>query len=270
MPVELCSGNWPEPGCVFRDWDMDGQQDLSLPEMVVIPAGTFMMGSPPAEPGRFRDEGPQHRVTIAQPFALGRYAVTQAEWQAVMGDHQSHFVGARNPVDSVSWDDTLRFIDALNGKIGLSGENGYRLPSEAEWEYACRAGSTTPFWWGSVISPDRANYDATATYNGSVTGEYRQRTVPVDQFDPNPFGLYQVHGNVREWVQDCWNGTYDGAPPDGTAWTTGDCRRRVLRGGSWAFGPRNLRSALRDHCASAGLRSYTFGFRLARTLSPAP
>ncbi len=236
--VEILEGSWPELKCVFRDWGPDGRSDPTLPQMLVIPAGHFTMGSPSTspstepEPERFENEGPQHEVVISRPFALGRYAVTQAEWTAVMGDNPSHFKGDRNPVENVSWDDVKAFIAKLNAKLGLSEQAGYRLPSEAEWEYACRAGTTTPFWWGSTITTDQANYDGDYTYNSGKKGKYREKTVPVDQFAPNPWGLYQMHGNVREWCEDCWNDNYNGAPKNGTAWAAGNCSARVLRGGS--------------------------------------
>ncbi len=239
------------------------------PEMVVIPSGTFVMGSPEHEKDRDKNEGPQHRVVIGTRFALGRYAVTQAEWTAVMGDNPSRFVGERNPVEGVSWDDANAFISQLNARLGVSDQAGYRLPSEAEWEYACRAGTTTPFWWGDTITTDQANYDGNLTYNDGKTGVDRGKTVAVDEFAPNPWRLYQVHGNVWEWCEDCWNDTYHGAPTDGRARTTGDCAARVLRGGSWFDTPNGVRSAFRDW-SSAAFRDSDVGFRLARTFPLEP
>jgi len=269
--VEVLAGRWPEKGCVFRDFGQGGKADKTLPEMVIIPAGSFLMGSPEDEPEREAHEGPQHEVTLARPFAMGRYAVTQAEWQALMGNNPSRFKGDRNPVEEVSWNDVQEFIAALNKKLGLADGGGYRLPSEAEWEYACRAGTTTPFWWGSTITTDQANYDGRMDNIGGLLakiglrkGTYRQKTVPVDEFAPNPFGLYQMHGNVWEWCQDCWNKNYNGAPTDGSAWTQGDCEIRVLRGGGWVTYPWYVRSASR----SWGHPGYRYdGFRLARTLT---
>jgi len=163
----------------------------------------------------------------------------------------------------INWDDANAYVRWLDEK---SGGKGYRLLSEAEWEYVARAGTTTPFWWGSSITPKQANYDGNFTYaGGGAKGEYRKRTVPVDSFEPNPWGLYQVHGNVWEWCEDCWNENYDGAPDDGLAWTTGDCVGRVLRGGSRDDFPWLLRSAYRIS-GSPGSRSNVLGFRLARTL----
>jgi len=153
----------------------------------------------------------------------------------------------------------------------LSGETGktYRLLSEAEWEYAARAGTTTPFWWGRSISTEQANYDGNDTYGGGSNGTYRKKTVAVDSFEANPFGLYNVHGNVREWVEDCHHSSYEGAPDDGTARTAGDCSRRIVRGGSWLSDPRTVRSAYRGSRA-ADIRGDNIGFRLARTLTLAP
>ena len=137
------------------------------------------------------------------------------------------------PVINVSWKQVAAYAQWLSEQTGKY----YRLPSEAEWEYAARAGTSTPFWWGESINTDLANYDGNYSYDGGPEGEYRRQTMPVDRFDPNPWGLYQVHGNVWEWVQDCWNDSYDGAPDDGSAWEQGDCGRRLLRGGSWFNNP---------------------------------
>jgi formylglycine-generating enzyme required for sulfatase activity len=151
----------------------------------------------------------------------------------------------------------------------LSRKTGkaYRLLSEAEREYVTRAGTTTPFWWGRSISTSQANYDGSATFGGSVKGEFRQRTLPVDSFQPNPWGLYQVHGNVWNWVEDCWNDSYQGAPSDGSAWTSGDCKTRGIRGGSWTIDPQFLRSADRSWLPTE-YRVNDLGFRVGRTLTP--
>ncbi len=271
----------PGSGESFRDGDA-----AWAPEMVVVPAGSFMMGTAQAEidalckeyPGAaewFRREGPQHKVTIAKPFAVGRFAVTRGEFAAFVKE-SGHAVleggsfkdpgfaqDDSHPVVCVNWDDAKAYATWLSGKTGKN----YRLPSEAEWEYACRAGSSTPFWQGSSISTDQANYDGNYTFGGGRKGEYRQRTVPVKSFAPNPWGLYQVHGNVWEWCQDCWNERYEDAPADGSVLTTGDCAFRLLRGGSWLSGPRYLRAASRYRFSVVG-RSYAVGFRLARTLTP--
>jgi formylglycine-generating enzyme required for sulfatase activity/uncharacterized caspase-like protein len=240
------------------------------PEMVVVPAGSFSMGSPANEAQRESGEGPQHKVTFARPFAAGRFAVTFDEWDACVADGGCNgyrpadqgWGRGKRPVINVSWDDAKAYVAWLSRRTA----KGYRLLSESEREYAARAGTTTPFWFGSSISTSQANYDGNYTYGGSK-GEYRRRTVPVDTFSPNPWGLSQVHGNVWEWTEDCWNGSYTGAPTDGSAWTSGDCRHRVVRGGSWFDDPRLLRSALRFWLTS-GFRVYGYGFRVGRTLTP--
>ena len=250
------------PARVFRDCD-------ACPEMVVIPAGTFRMGSPASEEGRYDDEGPRHGVTLGS-FAMGVKEVTFDEWDACVGgggcgEYRPGYVswgrGAR-PVIFVNWDDAQAYVRWLSERTGAA----YRLPSESEWEYAARAGTTTPFHTGATISTDQANYDGrTYVYGSGHRGTFRGMTTPAGTFAPNAFGLYDVHGNVREWVEDCWHADYSGAPSDGTAWTTGgNCSRRVLRGGSWSTYPRYLRSANRD--SSTGTWSSGTGFRVARTL----
>jgi len=239
--------------------------------MVVVPADRFTMGSPGSEEGRYDDEGPQHTVTIGKPFAVGKFAVTFDGWDACVADggcngykpSDQGWGRGRRPVINVSWNDATAYAEWLSRKTGKT----YRLLSEAEREYVTRAGTTTPFWWGTSISTQQANYNGTFTYGNGPKGEYRQRTLPVDSFEPNPWGLYQVHGNVWEWAQDCWHDTYAGAPSDGSASKTGDCGRRVLRGGAWYLSPRNLRAAIRDRI-TPGIRSSNFGFRLGRTLTP--
>ncbi|HEB49296.1 MAG TPA: formylglycine-generating enzyme family protein [Desulfobulbus sp.] len=229
-----------------------------------IPPGEFIMGSPGDEPERFEREGPQHRVRFAQGFWLAETACTQALWQAVMGENPSEFKGVELPVENVSWTDAQEFIEQVNRAYpGLA----LRLPSEAEWEYGCRAGTSTPFWFGTELTTDRANYDGRSPYAGGKKGKYREKTVEVKRFQPNPWGLYQVHGNVWEWCADPWHATYEGAPDDGRAWEKdGDSERAVLRGGSWIFGGRHLRSACRlhDHRVNAGFFGAILGFRLAR------
>jgi formylglycine-generating enzyme required for sulfatase activity len=253
----------PGSGEGFRDCP-------ECPEMVVVPAGSFTMGSPESEPERTRDEGPQHRVTIPKPFAVGKFAVKFAEWDACAaaggcGDYRPNDQGwgrGDRPVINVNWDDAKAYVAWLSKKTG----EGYRLLSEAEREYATRAGTTTPFWWGSSITPGLANYNGIHDYKGGgEKGEYRAKTVPVKSFRPNPWGLYQVHGNVDDWVEDCWHDNYSGAPSDGPASTTGDCNRRVLRGGSWYVIPQYLRAAYRGF-NSPDVRNFVSGFRVARTL----
>ncbi len=255
-----------QPGETFRDCE-------GCPQMVVLPAGAFMMGSPGWEKERDDNEGPRHQVTIPQPFAVGKYEVTFGEWDACVaeggcGGYRPPDTGwgrGRQPVVNVSWEDAKAYVGWLKRKTGKE----YRLLSEAEWEYAARAGTTGPFHYGgTTISMDKANYDGSYTYGSGVKGLYRKRTVPVGSFKPNWFGLHDVHGNVWEWVVDCWHGDYEGAPVDGSAWSSGgDCGKRVLRGGSWFDLPRFLRSANRLR-NSSGLRYYHYGFRIARTLTP--
>jgi formylglycine-generating enzyme required for sulfatase activity len=239
--------------------------------MVVAPAGRFTMGSPENEPTRASDESPQHPVTFARPFVVGRFAVTFDEWDACVADGGCNgwkppdqgWGRGRRPAINVLWDDAKVYVAWLSSKTGKT----YRLLSEAEREYVTRAGTTTPFWWGSSISTSQANYIGTYTYGGGVKGEYRLRTLPVDSFAPNPWGLFQVHGNVLDWVEDCYNDSYRGALSDGSAWTSGDCTFRVNRGGSWRSLPQHLRSAARSW-AGTGVRDSYLGFRVGRTLTP--
>ncbi len=262
----------PEPasrraGDVFRDRFTSGSGEG--PEMVVLPSGSFTMGSPASEAGRDADEGPQRSVRIGYALAVGKYEVTWAEWEACVADgecggHRPSDQGwgkGTRPVINVSWDDAQSYVQWLSRKTGQR----YRLLSEAEWEYAARAGTTTPFHTGATISTGQANYDGNYTYGSGVKGEYRQRTTPVGSFPANAFGLHDMHGNVWEWTQDCWNGSYTGGPTDGSAWTTGDCTRRVRRGGSWFSSPLFLRSAGRSWYITSNRISNT-GFRVARTL----
>ena len=243
----------------------------TCPEMIVVPAGSFTMGSPTSEVLREFNEGPQHAVIFARQFAVGHFALTFDEWDACAADggckgykpFDQGFGRGRRPVIFVSWDDAKEYTAWLSRKTGKA----YRLLSEAEREYVTRAGTTTPFWWGSSISTNQANYNGSSTYGGGAQGEFRQKTMPVDSFQPNPWGLYQVHGNVGEWVEDCWNESYQGAPSDGSAWTSGDCSQRVLRGGTWRVDPQVLRSAYRSR-SSAGSRFIGRGFRVGRTLTP--
>jgi formylglycine-generating enzyme required for sulfatase activity len=241
----------------------------TCPEMVVVPPGRFTMGSPRSEKGRYKDEE-QHPVTFAQPFAVGKFAVTFDEWDACVSDggcggHRPGDQGwgrGRRPVINVSWHDAQKYAEWLSRKTGST----YRLLSEAEREYVTRAGTTTPFWWGLSISTRQANYDG-SSYGGGPRGPKRGRTEPVDSFAANPWGLHQVHGNLDEWTMDCWNDNYEGAPSDGSAWTSGNCYDRVLRGGNWDAEPKFLRSAMRDR-NTADIRGEYAGFRIARTLPP--
>ena len=211
-------------------------------EMVKIPGGRFIMGSPETEAKRNDDEGPQHSVGVPE-FFMGKYVVTQAQWQAVMGNNPSRFKGASRPVEMVSWNDATAFCQKLSQITGKK----YSLPSESQWEYACRAGTTTPFYFGETITSELVNYDGNYTYADAPKGIYREETTNVGIFPPNAFGLYDMHGNVYEWCQDVWHDDYNGAPTDGSAWETGgNSSRRVCRGGSWYIYPWWCRSAYRD------------------------
>jgi formylglycine-generating enzyme required for sulfatase activity len=236
-------------------------------EMMAIPGNTFVMGSPNTEAKRLNFEWPQHTVNVA-PFFMGKYEVTQAQWRAVAGlakvkidlkANPSYFKGDNLPVQSVYWDDAIEFCGRLSQLTGRS----YRLPSEAEWEYACRAGTTTPFYFGETITPDLVNYDGNYPYGSAPKGTSREKTTAVGSFPPNAFGLYDMHGNVWEWCQDIYHDNYNGAPIDGSAWESGgDSKNRVLRGGSWNSNVVNCRSALHDGY-SAGIRLRNIGFRVA-------
>ena len=245
--------------------------------MLLIPAGTFLMGSPEDELDRTEHEGPQHEVIIAQ-FFIAKYPITQAQWRAVAAMPQvgrelnpdpSYFKGDRRPVEQVSWNDAVEFCDRLT----IHTNRQYRLPTEAEWEYACRAGTTTPFHFGEMVTTDIANYcgkdrkiggtDYSGSYGDGPKGEYREETTPVDQFEgANAYGLMDMHGNVLEWCQDHWHENYEGAPTDGSAWLSSDkIKSRVLRGGSWFSDPRYCRSAYRFRIEPDD-RSNDVGFRV--------
>ena len=237
-------------------------------EMVRIPSGTFWMGQTDAEKeyllktlqkdydNWYKNELPRHEVRVAE-FWIGKYPVTQAQWKAVMGENPSNFKGANRPVENVSWNDVQEFLQKLNGTLKKNGKNPplplpggetlhnpllggagvggeFRLPSEAEWEYACRAGTTTPFYFGETLTPDLANYNGNYTYASGPKGKFREQTTEVGSFPPNAFGLYDMHGNVWEWCADPWHENYEGAPIDGSVWEEGgDINLRLLRGGSF-------------------------------------
>ena len=251
---------WTVPGAImaFRDC-------TDCPEMVVIPAGEFTMGSPPSEQGAEA----QHRVTIAAPFAASKFEVTFDEWDACVkeggcGGYRPDDQGwgrGRRPAINISWEDAKRYVDWLSRKTGKP----YRLLSEAEWEYAARAGTTTRFSFGEALSPDQANYDG-STDGAGPSDVNRQSTVPVGSFPANGFGLHDMHGNVSEWVEDCWHDDYTAkAPTDGSAWLDGDCNGRVVRGGSWEDSQAEHRSAARTGGYKID-QFYTDGLRIARSL----
>ena len=278
----------PKPIIQYRDRTAQffTEEGLSLAagqtplDMVYISPGDFLMGSPESEQGRHSSQGPQHEVTIAQPFFMGKYPVTQAQWRLAeklpqvereLNPDPSSFKGDNHPVEQISWHDAVEFCRRLETATGRP----YRLPTEAEWEYAARAGTTTPFHFGESITTDLANYRGTdweyrgKTYSGAYGdgphGVFREETTEVGSFKvANAFGLYDIHGNVWEWCQDWWHDNYEGAPVDGSAWLAHEeeaKEERVLRGGSWGLNPVDCRSALRLRCSPA----YTFnsvGFRV--------
>jgi formylglycine-generating enzyme required for sulfatase activity len=235
----------------------------NCPQMVVVPSGSFTMGSPANEPGRDADEGPQHKVTIAKAFAVSAFELTFDAWDACVADGgcggykppDSSWGRGRQPAINVSWDDAKAYVAWLSKKTGKL----YRLLTEAEYEYATRAGTQTAYPWGNDIG--KGNADC----NGCGSRSDNKQAAPVGSFAANPFGLYDMVGNVWEWAEDCYHDSYNGAPTDGSAWTAGDCSRRVVRGGSWFVYPLILRSALRDWYATVDRVNY-LGFRVARTL----
>ncbi|MFZ2154960.1 MAG: formylglycine-generating enzyme family protein [Bradyrhizobium sp.] len=243
------------------------------PEMIVVPAGQFLMGASDREPGSTPDERPQHQVNFAQPFSVGRFPVTFGEWDACVAAGGCSFQSSdqgwgrgTQPVISILWDDAKEYVAWLSRTTGRT----YRLLSEAEREYAARAGTTTAYWWGDTFLPARANCApgtrelTSARIDLQPTLE-RARPLPVQSFAPNPWGLYQVHGNVYDWVEDCWNENYDGAPSDGSAWMSGNCSGHVLRGGAFSRSAQTARSAARMWFGSPHRLIY-MSFRVARTL----
>ncbi len=240
-----------QPGDVFRDCP-------ECPEMVVIGAGSFVMGSD----GRHRHERPAHPAAIVNPFAMGRYEVTFDEWAAcheaggcarMPDDHK--WGRGRRPVINLTWPEMQTYVRWLSERTGAV----YRLPSETEWEYAARAGSDTAFWWGDEVGDNRANCrDCGSEWS-------KKGSAPVGSFEPNPFGLHDMHGNVWEWTEDCWNPTHHGAPADGSPRLNGDCNKRVMRSGSWYYFSKNSRSAWRFY-NDVRVKSYNIGFRVVRDL----
>jgi formylglycine-generating enzyme required for sulfatase activity len=247
-----------KPGDVFRECAKD------CPEMVVLPAGEFMMGSPKNEAGHLKTEEPQHRVVFAKPFAVSILVVTFDQWDACVAvggctwnPPDSGLGRGTKPVINVSWDDARQYVAWFSRMTGKT----YRLLTEAEFEYAARAGTHTAYSWGDEIGKGNANCDGCGSQWDNL------ETSPAGSFKPNAFGLYDMHGNVFEWTEDCFHSDYNGAPQDGSAWIAdGDCSRRVVRGGSWGRDPRVLRGADRD-IGATGLRSNGVGFRVGRTLT---
>jgi len=209
-------------------------------EMVQIPAGSFKMGSTPDETGRYKSQGPE-RIVNVPAFFMGKFEVTQEQYQQIIGKNPSGFQEKKRPVERVPWDNAIEFCEKLSQKTGRT----YRLPSEAEWEYACRAGTTMPFYFGETITTDLVNYDGNYIYGDAPKGKNRRETTNVGSFPPNAFGLYDMHGNVWEWCQDDWHDDYANAPKDGSVWTNQFSSIKLLRGGSWDSIPENCRSAFR-------------------------
>ncbi|HKK30524.1 MAG TPA: formylglycine-generating enzyme family protein [Alphaproteobacteria bacterium] len=238
------------------------------PIMVQIPAGAFMQGSPPDEPERVGNEGPQRTVNVPA-FAMSQTEVTFEQWDACVVDSGCSHVPSDTwgrgdqPVTDVSWNHAQEYITWLSARTS----EDYRLPSESEWEYATRAGTTSRFHTGDCITTDQANFYGPNPAQSCPAGEFRGWTLPVASFAPNAFGLYGTHDNVREWVQDCWNSSYTGAPTDGNAWMTGDCSDAVLRGGSWFDFGRDLRSARRLRADREFRSDFYVGFRVARAVT---
>ena len=274
---------FPTSTCLLRQeggrWSMERrslqvegyQQDLGggvALTMVTIPAGSFLMGSPKDEPGRSEDEGPQHEVSLGA-FFMAQTPITQAQWRAVAGWQKvgrdlkpdpSNFKGANRPVEQVSWFDALEFCRRLNERTGQR----YGLPSEAQWEYACRAGSITPFHCGAMLTTELANYDGNYCYGNGPKGSYRKQTIDVASFPANGWGLHDMHGNVYEWCEDHWHDSYNFAPGDDQPWlipAAADEVTRLLRGGSWFNNPRYCRSAYRG-LSQPGHAYLDVGFRV--------
>ena len=242
----------PAPGSSFSDTLSSGGEG---PEMVVIPAGRFRMGDLSGE--GYDHEKPMHEVVIARPFALSKYEITFEDYDKFTYPNKVDDEGwgrGRRPVINISWDDANEYAAWLSAQTGKR----YRLPTEAEWEYAARAESTTQYNWGNDIGQNQANC-------GNDCSDRWEHTAPVGSFSANAFGLYDMHGNVWEWVQDCWNYSYSGAPDDGSAWTSGDCGNPVIRGGSWGVGSWELPSAYR-YRFNRSSRNNSLGFRLAQDL----
>jgi formylglycine-generating enzyme required for sulfatase activity len=257
----------PEREQALRPKDSFKECDV-CPEMVVIPKGSFIMGTPADEPYRLKGEDPQHSVTIPRPIAVGRFTITFDEWDACVAEggcdgnkaDDRGFGRGRMPAYGIDFAAAKTYLAWLSRKIGRT----YRLPSESEREYFARAGTTTPFWFGKTISAQNANYDASNSYPGGPYGVASKGPKPVDYYPPNKFGLYQVNGNAEEWTEDCFNKRYnEDTPTDGSPWLEGDCSRRMLRGGGWIGAALTQRSGYR----SDGKVTSSNSFRVVRTLA---
>jgi formylglycine-generating enzyme required for sulfatase activity len=254
-----------EPGAIAQNVVGEQFKDCAngCPEMTVIPAGTFMMGAPENDADRDDSEGPPHEMTLAKPFAVSKFAVTFEDWDACVAAAACPRVSdawgrGTMPVINVSFGDAKQYVGWLSQVTGKA----YRLPTEAEWEYAARGGATTRYSWGDY--PGRGN----AVCDGCGSRWDLQQTAPVGSFKPNKFGLYDMHGNIWEWVEDAWHEDYDGAPRDGSAWLRdGDQSTRVVRGGSWRNETQHIRAAVRAG-RNIHVRFDTLGFRVARPIEP--
>jgi len=244
---------------------------VSCPEMVVVPKGSFIMGTPMTEVDRYKGEDPLHRVSFARPFAVGRFTISFDEWDACLADGgcdgnkgDDHGFGrGRMPAQGITFDMAKSYLAWLSRKVGRT----YRLPSESEREYFARAGTTTPFWFGKTISSLDANYAAGTPYANGPRGVDSKGPAVVDSYAPNPFGLYQVHGNVYEWTEDCFNKRYtEDTPADGSPWLEGDCTKHMVRGGIWNWTADKSRSGYRDDSYFGSGNS----FRVVRTLNVQP
>ena len=240
----------------------------ACPEMVVVPKGSFTMGTPITEVDRYKGEDPLHRVSFARPFAVGRFTISFDEWDACLADGgcdgnkgDDHGFGrGRMPAQGIRFDAAKSYLAWLSRKVGRT----YRLPSESEREYFTRAGTTTPFWFGKTISSQNANYAAGTPYANGPRGVDSKGPAVVDSYAPNPFGLYQVHGNVWEWTEDCFNKRYtEDTPTDGAPWLEGDCTKHMVRGGLWNWSADKSRSGYRDDNYFGSGNS----FRVVRTLN---
>ena len=250
--VNIKAGASPnKPGVVFQDCDV-------CPKMTVIQSGSYTMGSD----GRHKYERPSQKVTIAKSFAMGVYEVTFNEWEACFLDggcnrvpYDHNWGKGRRPIMNITWFETQSYLKWLSKKTGHT----YRLPSEAEWEFAARGGTTTEFWWGDEVGENLANCrDCKSPWS-------KKGSAPVGSFAANPYGLYDVHGNEWEWLQDCWNPSHEGAPNDGSARLSGNCQLRVIRSGSWYYFSKNMRSSWRFK-NDARVKSYGIGMRVLREL----
>jgi formylglycine-generating enzyme required for sulfatase activity len=256
----------PEREQALRPKDSFKECDV-CPEMVVVPKGSFIMGTPITEVDRSKGEDPLHGVTFARPFAVGRFTISFDEWDACLADGgcggikgDDKFGRGRMPAQGINFEAAKSYLAWLSRKVGRT----YRLPSESDREYFTRAGTTTPFRFGNTISAQNANYYASPPYAGGPRGVDSKGPVVVDSYAPNPFGLYQVHGNVWEWTEDCYNKRYtEDTPTDGAPWLEGDCTKRMVRGGTWNWSADNSRSGYRSDSWFGTGNS----FRVVRTLN---